>query len=473
MIFIDIVNISFRNLFRQKMRTTLTIISMMVGAFLIAFMLSVGDGLRQFMLSQVTLFANEQTISVRKNMDMGSSFGVSFGQGVQEYTEKAEESSDINGSDIGGAVGVDDTGQDSGSLSQTQEIISDAMLDAKDLEAIQAVDHVQEAAFETIVQPDYVRLSDEARKKLLVALYGVPQGYMEMLSFSSKDDTLLSEPDIVILSDGYAEAWGTTNADLLGKTILFKVSRTGTSGSAETKEFEVKVAGFFEKNIFAQVGFVTPTVSNEINAYVQNIEVEEYEKKEKAFEVVVLVDDAKNVKAVDKALEELDYDSSTIEEAIGQIGVVFDVISAALSSFGFVAMFVASIGIVNTLLMAIYERTREIGVMKAVGATRFTISFLFTAEALWLGLLGGTFGILMAFGVGRFANFILHNGIAIGDVQIITGYLASYPTFNVSVFSLATLIIVMSVTTGVAFLAGLYPSLRAGQLDPIVALRHD
>ena len=70
MMLLDIFKISFRNLSRQKARTALTVISMMVGAFLISIMLSVGAGLERFMISQVTLFANEQTISVKSAIDV-------------------------------------------------------------------------------------------------------------------------------------------------------------------------------------------------------------------------------------------------------------------------------------------------------------------------------------------------------------------------------------------------------------------
>lgn len=487
MMFFDIVQISFRNLFRQKMRTVLTIASMMIGAFLIAIMLSVGNGLKQFMISQVTLFSNEVTIAVQSGIDMQETFGMGFGQGVQEYEDQGVD--ELESGSSSGETGIETRPVQGDTTSSAQELMEKAMLEGEDLEKIRKLPHVEEAAFETFVNSDYVRLASDDSKKLKLSLYAMPQGYLKMLSFSVKEDDLLSASDAIVLSDGYAEAWGLANADLVGKKVMVQITRVPVTGdeagpgeaylqenmttASETKEFEMTIAGFFEKNMMPQMGFVGPYISSEINAYANNVSLDEYQNNEKAFELLVLVDDPKNVPAVDAALEKLDYKSMTTEETVGQIGVVFDVISAVLSSFGFVAMFVASIGIVNTLLMAIFERTREIGVMKAVGATRFTISFLFTVEALWLGLFGGASGLLFGFLIGRVANFVLHNGIAIGGLEIMSGYLAEYPTFNVSVFSLSTILSVMLVTTVVAFLAGLYPSLRAGRLDPIVALRHD
>ena len=81
----DIITISSNNLFRQKARTMLTIVSVMVGAFLISIMLSVGNGLEKFMISQVTMFSNKTTIGVQKSFDMGS---MGFGGGVQEFEEE-------------------------------------------------------------------------------------------------------------------------------------------------------------------------------------------------------------------------------------------------------------------------------------------------------------------------------------------------------------------------------------------------
>ena len=176
---------------------------------------------------------------------------------------------------------------------------------------------------------------------------------------------------------------------------------------------------------------------------------------------------------IDKSIEDCGYISTTYDEAIGQIGIVFDVINAVLSSFGGIALIVASIGIVNTLLMAIYERTREIGIMKAVGATRMNIGTMFTAEAVSLGFFGGLLGLCFSWGVGRLANYILHNGIVFGGCEIMSAYLADYPGFDVSVFSIETVLLVLAVTTIVSFVAGLYPSWQASRLDPIEALRHD
>lgn len=477
----DILTTSFKNLFRQKARTILTIASMMVGAFLISIMLSIGNGLKSFMISQVTLFANKRTIGVQQEFDFSGSVGLGFGSGVQEYEEEEEAEQE--------EVPEEQVSQEEGTEGDVAipSFLESSLLSLEDLEKIEKIDHVSEVTFETFVSPDYVRLDDEGSKKLVVTLYGVSTEIRDNLNYSVSDEELLKEKNALVLSDSFAEAWDEENSDLIGETVWAQVTQTGNSlnfspvasssgnvdPDAESKEFEFVIAAFFEKSIFSQIGFITPEASNEISAYTSEQSVEEYSKDEKAMELVVIVDDEKNVEAVDKAIEEEGYHSLTFDETIGQIGVVFDVISVALSSFGGIAMFVASIGIANTLLMAIYERTREIGVMKAVGATRLVIGGLFTAEAAWLGLFGGMLGLGVSWLLGRFANWLLHEGISVGSITLVKGYLSEYPTFDISVFSLGIVGLVLGITTAVAVIAGMYPAWRASRLDPIDALRHD
>ena len=122
----------------------------------------------------------------------------------------------------------------------------------------------------------------------------------------------------------------------------------------------------------------------------------------------------------------------------------------------------ASIGIINTLMMAIYERTREIGVMKAVGATEGTIRLLFTVEGGALGFLGGVIGVSVGFALGMLLNII-------GSRT----FLSDFPTLNMSVFYPGLIFGVIGLTTAISLLAGLYPASRAAGLDPVEALRYE
>lgn len=142
----------------------------------------------------------------------------------------------------------------------------------------------------------------------------------------------------------------------------------------------------------------------------------------------------------------------------------FAVINLMLASVGGLALFVASLGIINTMIMAIYERTREIGTLKAIGASRADIRGLFMIEAGMIGLMGGLIGVVAGWIVGIGLNRVIAWYIEREDLPI-------QATFFVTPWWLALVALAFAALVGVV--AGLYPAARAARLDPLVALRYD
>jgi putative ABC transport system permease protein len=135
-----------------------------------------------------------------------------------------------------------------------------------------------------------------------------------------------------------------------------------------------------------------------------------------------------------------------------------------LGSVGGLALFVAAIGIANTMVMTIYERTKEIGILKAVGASPREIRVLFMAEAALIGLLGGI--------VGTIGGWLLGIGLNKG----ILAYMAWKELPVTGTFFVVTgwlVVLALVFATVVGLLAGLYPAARAARLDPLEALRHE
>jgi ABC-type antimicrobial peptide transport system permease subunit len=504
--FLDLIRISFRNLFRRKLRTILTIVSMMVGAFLISIMMSVGNGLEDFLISQVTMFSNTKTISMRVDVD-GMAF-FSFGGGVEEYEEtdtpdlkdqtedgQALDTGDrqITQSDSRQAPQTEmtpspqeqsmqaDSTQNEQSNSEQEQMVEERQLTNEDLEKVRELDHVEVVELQKFIFPEYITTqkdnsednnsNDEEDKttKLKLNLVGLPLELREDVNLAAFNKSFFEEENSILISDSYVEKWGFSRDDILGKKVYINIRRV--DNPQESKNFEFVVAGVLEKSLLSQMALVSNDMVDEISAYRFNQTQEEFDEDDSAFEAIVVVDSEENVEEVDRKIEDMGYTSDTYEESIGQIGSIFDIVNYLLSSFGAIALVVASIGIVNTLLMAIYERTREIGVMKAVGSTRRQIGAMFTMEATLLGFFGGLVGLGVGWGFGRLANYVLHEGLQVGNTTLIQGFLADYPQFDVSVFTVDILILVMAVTTGVAFLAGLYPAWRASRLNPIKALR--
>ncbi|MDQ1522725.1 MAG: hypothetical protein QOE47_649 [Pyrinomonadaceae bacterium] len=179
---------------------------------------------------------------------------------------------------------------------------------------------------------------------------------------------------------------------------------------------------------------------------------------------VVRVTDPDVLPDVQKRLNELGFNSFSIVDQLKELRTVFLILNSALGLLGGISLLVASFGIANTMIMSILERTREIGIMKAIGAEDREIKLIFFVEAGLIGLMGGVFGALAAWAIDAVANrlayrFILQpRGVSYVDFFALPPYL----WLGAIIFAVA-----------VAILAALYPAARAARIDPVKALRHD
>ncbi|MDX6694619.1 MAG: hypothetical protein QOF02_2222 [Blastocatellia bacterium] len=167
---------------------------------------------------------------------------------------------------------------------------------------------------------------------------------------------------------------------------------------------------------------------------------------------------------VRKALTERGFESFSIIDQLEQLRTVFLIINSALGLLGGISLLVASFGIANTMIMSILERTREIGIMKAIGAEDREIKLIFFVEAAVIGFLGGVIGVLAAWGIDAVANRLAYR-------FLLKPQGASYVDFFAIPVYLWLGAIIFAVL--VSILAALYPAARAARIDPVKALRHD
>jgi putative ABC transport system permease protein len=171
---------------------------------------------------------------------------------------------------------------------------------------------------------------------------------------------------------------------------------------------------------------------------------------------------ASAVPAVQQAIQEMGFRTFSIMDFMRNMQRVFAILDLLLGIFGSLALAVASLGIVNTLVMAILERRREIGVLKALGASDRDVRQLFFAEASVMGIAGGAMGVLMGWGIGRIIQFVTdtyleRQGIPAENIWLVPWWLV----LGAMAFSLL-----------VSLAAGMYPASRAAKLDPVEALRY-
>jgi putative ABC transport system permease protein len=179
--------------------------------------------------------------------------------------------------------------------------------------------------------------------------------------------------------------------------------------------------------------------------------------------VSVRVKDPAKIQAVEDAIKKMGFNTFSMLDATRSLRRFFTILDLFLGIFGSLALAVASIGIVNTLVMAILERRREIGIMKAIGASDGDVKSLFFAEAGVMGAFGGALGVALGWTIGRVINagtniYLRRQDLSPEQIWFVPWWLVAGAILFAIVVSLVS---------------GLYPAARAARLDPVQALRYE
>jgi putative ABC transport system permease protein len=180
---------------------------------------------------------------------------------------------------------------------------------------------------------------------------------------------------------------------------------------------------------------------------------------------VVKVKSHLDVITIRKLVEDLGYQTRTVFDFLDKLHLLFLVFQTLLAFFGSIGLVVAFFGIANTMVMAVLERTREIGVLKALGARNRDILQIFLNESAAIGFSGGLLGV----GIGWVA------GVALNAIALYFANKADLEIESLTLFYVPTelVLIALGISTVVAVLAGIYPAWRAARQDPVVALRRE
>jgi len=293
--------------------------------------------------------------------------------------------------------------------------------------------------------------------------------------------TLLNERERDVISEKSkkAEAEGTYydgseegyKESLIGKNIdLSLVPHTGTND--ETQKMSYTIVGVMEKPSYDWMVDNAIHLDKEQKAvWVENLSTDSNMAEDELFysEFNIYADTLENVKPILEKLKDKGYSVYSVTEQLDQMNVFFLVLKIGLIFVGTIAVLIASIGIFNTMTMAVTERTREIGVLKAIGASPKLIQRLFLMESTFIGIFGTLIAVVISYAISFAANAALPLilKVATGEEAFATNDI----TFSLIPWQLV--IIAAAISVGVAMISCYRPARKATKIDVIQALRQE
>lgn len=450
--FSDLLSMSVNNLRRRKMRTFLTVLGVVIGTASIVVMVSLGIGFNELTMEQYASYGSLTEINVYSNQSHEGD-----GKSDPQY--------------------------------MTDDVIAQ----------FSRLDHVKVAS--PLLQANTIM--SQGAYQANISLVGVTPGYMENISLKEGH---LPDPDKKELQmvignmvarqfrnpksrnqDYYDDPSKIPDIDFMNKPLFvvfdtdayYQAQSGGTTDSGTPvkppKKYLLQTVGLvsggledwnnYSYNIYVDIN----TLKSQLKQIFKKkpIPNQPTNKKGKPYnyfiydEAIVEVDDMANVTAVQKAITDLGYQANSNMEWLEQSQKQAKMVQALLGGIGTVSLFVAAIGIANTMMMSIYERTKEIGILKVLGFDMNHIRDMFLMESGFIGFLGGITGIVFSYGI----SFLINRFLASRFMPDMPGDLSRIPIW------LSVAAVGFSVFVGMA--AGFFPSLRAMRLSPLAAIRNE
>ena len=398
----DLAQLSTRAFKTNPMRTWLTILGMGVGTGAVVVLVGLGFGLQQIILEQIV-----------------------FGETLL-------------------SLGVSATGAQN--LKLTTETV----------DQFEKNEHVLDAAplarFPALVT--YKGLTGN------VFIQGAEPAYLRYAGITASAGNVFTNEDsgdsnTVMLSPAVLKLFGIDDPEgFVGEKVKFRILVPANDGTDAIDEIfidkEYTVRGITKEEGVLNALVMLPELRSHIG-------IDEYER------IQVRVDTNQFLPVVEEELIAEGYRVTALSKTVEQASKIFQGVQAVLATFGGIALLVSAIGMFNTMTVTLLERTKEIGIMRTIGAAPEDIKWLFVSESIVVGFLGGISGIVMGVALGVIINVMLNLAASQFGGQSVT--LFSFP--------LNFLVFIALFSAGVGYLTGIFPARRAASLNPLDAIRYE
>jgi len=420
---LDIFRSAVGNTFRSKLRTSLTVIAIFIGAFTITITSAIGTGVSNYIDTQISSIGSSDSLTVTKASSTSSD------DGPQEYDP-------------------DSSSQSSGMGPQTTTNLSDS-----DITAIRDTTGVQSVETSVAINATWLEYDDDGKYVVSVGA-STSGGNLDLAAGSQLDDSGTNQ---IVLPSNDLETLGLGSAaDAIGETVTIAVD--DYVGAEHT--VTATVVGVQNESLLGGGASANTSLATALQE-AQNTGKPEDVKSSYA-SATANVDQGADIDTIKSDLDAAGYTGQTTADQLGQFQTVINGVVGILDAFAVIALIAAGFGIINTLLMSVQERTREIGLMKAMGMSGGRVYGLFSMEAVFIGFLGSAIGAGAAIGLGTVLSNVLSETL-----------LSNLPGLHLLQFAPSSVITIVLVVMGIAFLAGTLPARRAAKQNPIEALRYE
>ena len=300
----------------------------------------------------------------------------------------------------------------------------------------------------------YVKDAYVTQNKTYFEVNGISAEYMDANNLKLEDGMWFEEGTYqIVLGSDIGEKFSKIEGTEIGNAIDARIRLYGEEGRAVDKDIA-----------FMIIGRLAPTGTKaDDQAFIDINMAKKLAEKDVYDGIMVKVDKSSHAPAARAEIERLDLTCFSAQDEIDSINRIMNGVTLVLGFFSGISLIVGGVMIINTMIVSVYERTREIGITKSIGASEFDIIKMFLSECIIIGILGGILGdmvgVVFSFLIDRVGKPMLITQLGIGEFDHLT-------VINMEILMAGFLISLI-----ISVLSGLYPAWRATKLDPVKALR--